>query len=242
MIPRKIHYCWFGQGNMADSIQMCIDSWIKHLPEYELVLWNEENFDVNSNPYVKEAYEAKKFAFVTDYVRLYSLYEYGGIYMDTDVEVIKSLDPFLHHRAFTGCENEFSCVTGTMAAEAKHPWIEKLLSYYEGRNFILPDGSFDLTTNTEIITNFTKKEYNWKPENAHQKLKDDLHIYPFDFFCAKVPAYRNLYITENTHTIHHFSGSWVAKTPKDKLIKLLGPRITKKLVTFKRLLKKNDGF
>jgi mannosyltransferase OCH1-like enzyme len=137
---------------MPDLAVNCINSWKKYLPDYELVLWNEDNFDINSNQYVKEAYESKKYAFVTDYVRLYALYHHGGIYMDTDVEVLKSLDEFLEHTAFTGCENDQMCVTGTMASEKGHKWIEDLLNDYDDKKFILAEGSFDKTPNTQIIT------------------------------------------------------------------------------------------
>ena len=106
MIPKIIHYCWFGRGKMPELAQKCLDSWKKQLPEYDYKLWNEDNFDINSVPYVKEAYEARKFAFVTDYVRLYALYHFGGVYMDTDVEVLKPLDRFLELPAFSGFESD----------------------------------------------------------------------------------------------------------------------------------------
>ena len=111
MIPKKIHYCWFGRGPMPELALKCLNSWKVNLPDYELIVWNEDSFDITTNQYVKEAYESRKFAFVTDYVRLYALYHYGGIYMDTDVEVLKPLDNFLNHKAFTGCEDDMMCVT-----------------------------------------------------------------------------------------------------------------------------------
>ncbi|EIA2884059.1 glycosyl transferase, partial [Escherichia coli] len=148
MIPKKIHYCWFGRGPMPELALKCLNSWKVNLPDYELIVWNEDSFDITTNQYVKEAYESRKFAFVTDYVRLYALYHYGGIYMDTDVEVLKPLDNFLNHKAFTGCEDDMMCVTGTMGAEKEHSWIGDLLSGYENRKFLLPDGSFDKTPNT----------------------------------------------------------------------------------------------
>ena len=147
---------------MPELAVNCINSWKKYLPDYELVLWNEDDFYINCNQYVKEAYESKKYAFVTDYVRLYALYNHGGIYMDTDVEVLKSLDEFLEHRAFTGCENGHMCVTGTMAAEKGHKWIEGLLIDYNDKKFILPDGSFDKTPNIQMITELTINKYGLK--------------------------------------------------------------------------------
>ena len=236
MIPKKIHYCWFGRGQMPELAIKCIDSWKKHLPDYEIIEWNEDNFDINSNQYVKEAYEAKKYAFVTDYIRLYVLYNYGGVYMDTDVEVLKSIDKFLLHRAFTGCENEEMCVTGIMASEANHSWIKELLSYYNDRPFILSDGSYDKTTNTKTITYTTIDKYGWIPRNNHQVLREDLNIYPFDFFCAKSFETGQIKSTKNTYTIHHFSGSWHTKSDKIKrnIIKLLGPKNTMALSSLKK--------
>lgn len=224
MIPKKIHYCWFGGNELPDSAKDCIETWKRYLPEYEIIEWNEKNFDINSNRYVKEAYEAKRYAFVTDYVRLYALYHHGGIYMDTDVEVVKSLDKFLTHGAFTGCENENMAVTGTMGAIKGHNWIKDLLNYYKNRNFLQADGSHDTKTNTKIITEITIKNFGWKQENTYQVLKDDLHIYPYDVFCAKNFKTGEIEKNENTHTIHHFAGSWHGKEEKIKgrIIKILG--------------------
>lgn len=227
-IPKIIHYCWFGRGQMPGLAIKCISSWKKHLPDYKIILWNEDNFDINSNQFVKEAYEAKKYAFVTDYVRLYALNQYGGIYMDTDVEVIKSLDKFLVHNAFTGCENEHMCVTGTMGAIKGHNWIKDLLSDYNGKKFILSDGEYNIKPNTQIITSITMDRYGWKPENTYQILKDDLNIYPFEVFCAKDRT-RKITITDQTYTIHHFAGSWLSPLGKlkNKIINLVGPGIMK---------------
>ncbi len=228
MIPKKIHYCWFGRGQMPELAISCIKSWEEKLPDYEIIAWNEDNFDINSNEYVKQAYESKKFAFVTDYVRLYALYHHGGIYMDTDVEVLKPFDKFLEHRAFTGCEDDMMCVTGTMASVQGHKWIGNLLSGYDSRKFILPDGSFDKTPNTGVITKLTINEYGWKPKNERQHLKEGLVIYPFDVFCAKQWRTGEVIITNETHTIHHFSASWHSKSDKIKhrIGKLIGPKTT----------------
>lgn len=235
-IPKTIHYCWFGNGEMPDLAIKCIDSWKKKLPSFEFILWNEENFDINMNNYVTEAYNAKKYAFVTDYVRLYALYNYGGIYMDTDVEVLKPLDCFLKHKAFTGCENEKMCVTGIMGAEKGHNWIKYLLDDYNDKRFLLPDGSYDKTTNTKMITKITIDEYGWKPKNQHQILKDGLNIYPFEVFCAKDWKTGKLYNNKNTYTIHHFSGSWHTNIDKLKriIINLLGPKFTQYLIKRKK--------
>lgn len=196
--------------------QKCIESWKKILPDYELKLWNEDNFDVTTNQFVKEAYEMKKWAFVTDFVRLYVLYHYGGIYMDTDVEVLKRLDPFLQHSAFTGFENDKYIPTGIMGAEKGNKWIGYLLNYYENKKFILKDRSLNTIPNTQIITEMSK-EWGLKINNRYQVLKGDIHIYPSEYFCPL--AYNSLKknFTKNTYTIHHFSGSWLDSRSKIKL-------------------------
>ncbi|WP_433640193.1 glycosyltransferase family 32 protein [Kluyvera georgiana] len=240
MIPKKIHYCWFGRGQMPELAISCIKSWKEKLPDYEIIEWNEDSFDVNSNEYVKQAYESKKFAFVTDYVRLYALYHHGGIYMDTDVEVLKSLDKFLVHDAFTGCEDDMMCVTGTMASIQGHKWIENLLSGYDSRKFILSNGSYDKTPNTGVITELTINQYGWKPRNELQFLNEGLVIYPFDVFCAKQWRTGRVIITNDTHTVHHFSASWHSKSDKLKhrFSKFIGPQAS---AYIKKILNKFKG-
>jgi mannosyltransferase OCH1-like enzyme len=239
LIPKIIHYCWFGKGDMPKLETECIRSWKKHLPDYEFVLWNEERFDVTKHPYVKEAYEAKKYAFVTDYVRLYALYYYGGIYMDTDVEVLKPLDSFLVHKAFIGCESDVLLGTGTIGAESGHPWIKDLLAEYENKRFILPDGSYNTIPNTYLVAEFTKKAYGWEPKDAYQVLKEDLHVYPFDFFCAKDLRTGKICANENTYTIHRFSGSWKSKREKlnDEIKRIIGTKGTEFVVKVKNKMK-----
>ena len=136
MIPKIIHYCWFGGKPLPELACLCIESWKKFLPEYRIIRWDEESFDINSNTYVKEAYENKKYAFVTDYVRLYALYTHGGIYMDTDVEVRRPLDQFLQHQAFSGFESYHDIPTGIMASEKGFQGIKDQLDYYNNRHFV----------------------------------------------------------------------------------------------------------
>lgn len=238
-IPKKIHYCWFGGNPLPDNVKKYIRGWEENCPDYELVRWDESNFDINSNLFVKEAYENKKWAFVSDYVRLFVLYEYGGIYMDSDVEVIKTFDPFLKHRAFTGCESEKLCVTGTMGAERRHPWIGLLLAEYKNKRFIQPNGKLDMSPNTNLITNLTIDNFGWERVNRYQLLREDIHIYPFEYFCAKNFSDGKINVTSNTVTIHHFSGSWLTKNKKLKklFIRLLGPRVTKYIISIKHQLK-----
>lgn len=241
MIPKKIHYCWFGRGEMPKSAIKCINSWKKYCKDYELVLWNEENFDINSNQYVKEAYENRKFAFVTDYVRLYALYTQGGVYMDTDVEVIKSLDKYLENKAFSGFESDNSVPTGIMASEMGLPIFKELLDYYTNKHFVDETGNMDLTTNVTTITNILKK-HNLECNNKHQVVAD-FTLYPNDYFCPIDVNTKVKTITENTATIHWFSGSWVPKKQKIKiklynfLEKIIGKSLLEKVKNIIRMIK-----
>ncbi|MCP2241252.1 glycosyltransferase family 32 protein [Thermoanaerobacterium thermosaccharolyticum] len=214
-IPKVIHYCWFGKNTMPKLNQRCIESWKRVLPDYELKLWNENNFDVNINQFVKEAYEMKKWAFVTDYVRLYVLYNYGGIYMDTDVEVLKRLDSFLIHSAFSGFESNEYIPTGIIGAERGNKWIGYLLDYYKDKRFILENG-LNTITNVKIITELSK-ELGLKANNKYQILEYDVHIYPKEYFCPL--SFDNLQknFTKNTYTIHHYSGSWLDNKTRIKM-------------------------
>jgi mannosyltransferase OCH1-like enzyme len=209
LIPRNLHYCWFGPNPQPDLVKSCIESWDKFLPDYNKVLWNEDTFDIDSNKFVKEAYEAKKYAFVSDYVRLYALLKYGGLYLDSDVEVIKNLDKFLIHPAFSGFEKGKTIPTGTMGSVQNHPWISRLLDYYTDRSFFDENGNMDLTTNVSIITSISRKEFGLRGKNQFIILKDNVYIYPSDYFCPINSKTKKILMTENTHTIHHFNGSWL---------------------------------
>lgn len=212
MIPKVIHYCWFGKKPLPEDAKKCIISWQKYCPDYEIKEWNESNFDLNSCDYVMEAYQAKKWAFVTDYVRLYAMVTEGGIYMDTDVEVIGNLDPYLQHEAFSGFEDESHIPTGIMACEKNFRLFRELLEDYKDRHFALENGRYDLTTNVETITNFCKK-YGFVGNDTLQNI-NGLVLYPHDVFCPKSHATGKINLTDRTITIHHFSGSWVTKEAK----------------------------
>lgn len=215
MIPKTIHYCWFGGNPKPKLAEKCIKSWKKHCPDYELIEWNEETFDIASAPlYVRQAYEAKKWAFVTDYVRLYAMVSYGGVYMDTDVEVIRPLDGFLVHQAFSGFENSTDIPTGIMAAEKGFPLFEELLHYYDCAVFKKEDGSYDLTTNVSTITESCLKR--GLVQNNSFQVIDGFALYPNDVFCPLDLDTRIVKSTGNTVTIHWFSGSWVSPEEKEK--------------------------
>lgn len=207
MIPKTIHYCWFGRNPLPKSTQKFIASWRKFLPDYEIKEWNEENFDITQNQYVHEAYQNRKFAFVTDYVRLYALYTEGGVYMDTDVEVLGNYDRFLHHHAFSGFETDGNVPTGMMAAEKGSVWAKELLDGYKDRKFVNEDGSFDMTTNTTVITNYML-EKGLVLNNTYQDFPGLCTMYPADYFCPKDHRTGKIRLSPNTVCIHHFAGSW----------------------------------
>lgn len=240
MIPKKIHYCWFGRNLKSELALKCIKSWKQKLPDYEMIEWNEDTFDINENVFCKEAYEAKKWAFVTDYVRLKVLYAYGGIYMDTDVEVLDSLDDFLSNRAFSGFEDNCSVPTGIMASEAKHPFFAELLAYYNNRHFTLEDGTYDVTTNVQIITE-TASNKGLRLDNTMQVI-EDFAFYPNDYFCPMSWKTRKLNITKNTKTIHHFAGSWLSEDIRKSnkryqfVVRLFGEKVADFLLNLKNII------
>lgn len=209
MIPKVIHYCWFGDNPLPELAIRCINSWKKYCPEYEIKEWNENNFDLNCCDYVKEAYAAKKWAFVSDYARLYAIVTEGGIYMDTDVEVLSSLNPYLNNMAFSGFQTETEIPTGIMACEKNFPLFYELLHEYDNRHFKVGEGEYDTSTNVEAITKSCLSK-GLKLNNQEQVIAG-FRLYPQDVFCAK--SYRTGIVkkTANTVTIHHFAGSWMPK-------------------------------
>ncbi len=217
-IPKIIHFCWFGRGTKNELAEKCIASWKKMCPDYEIKEWNEDNFDLDCNKYVRQAYDCKKYAFVTDFVRLYALYTEGGIYMDTDVEVLKPLDEFLKHRAFSSFENNNKIPTGLMAAEKGSEWIFELMQEYTDLEFIDESGNMDLTTNVERITRLTIEKFGLVPNSSYQDL-GAVTLYPHDYFCPKDWETGEIHLTENSYTIHHFSGSWHTEEEKKQIEK-----------------------
>lgn len=194
MIPKKIHYCWFGGNPLPDSFKICLESWKKYLPDYEIIEWNENNFDIHCCEYVKLSAAQKKWAFVSDYARALALFEHGGIYMDIDVEVKNSLNEFLHHRAFSGFEIVGSPFTAVWATEPGHPWPQKVMDFYHQKK------DFDLTTNTVFVSELLKTEYNIDSnKDQYQELEDGIAIYPSTYFCLDLPK---------NFATHHFVGTW----------------------------------
>lgn len=236
MIPKIIHYCWFGRGQMPGLAAKCIDSWRRNLPDYEIKEWNEDNFDLAMYPYVREAYDNKKYAFVTDVVRLYALYTDGGIYLDTDVEVLRPFDKFLEHKTFLGFEDGKNICTGIIGSEKQCKWAKDNLDDYALRHFIKEDGSFDLTTNVVAVTD-SMLSLGLKQDNTYQILQSSVAIYPQDYFSPKSVVNGKINLTGNSYTIHHFGGSWQPGWRKygRKLILMLGGPGAKDFV--KRILR-----
>ena len=219
---------------MPQLAQDCIASWHRFLPDWEYKLWNEDNFDVASVPYVREAYEAGKYAFVTDYVRLFALYTEGGVYMDTDVEVLKPFDDLLHLTAFTGYEGSkyLPPVTGTMASEAGGLWVRNRLDEYANAHFVNPDGSYDMTTNTSRISS-SMKEKGFVQDGRYQVF-EDMHIFPAEYFCPRQTTGEFL-LTSNTYCDHHFMGTWNdMKQSLPFMLRLFGPKSRAALIKLKR--------
>ena len=206
MIPKIIHYCWFGEKPLPPFILSCISTWRSKLPEYEIIEWNEKNFDINKVRFVKEAYSNKKFAFVSDFVRLYALYNLGGIYLDTDVTVLKKFDPLLNSRCFVGFEDQEIIATCVIGVEKNHPLVKEFMEYYHTQ-------SFDKRDMPPNVIHFSKllKDRGLNFNNHYQKINDDIEIYPSDYFSAKSFKTGLIKKTTNTYSIHHFAGSWLPK-------------------------------
>ena len=211
MIPKIVHYCWFGKGKMPELVQTCIASWHTHMPDWDFKLWSEDNFDIASAPqYVREAYTAKKYAFVSDYVRLWALEQEGGVYLDTDVEVLRPFDPLLGDTAFIGLEESLALLPGTcvMGSEAHCQWVKDMLATYEDAKFLREDGSLDMTTNVQRMGMKMiegglqhKREIQYLPQWG-------LRVYTHDYF-SPITSTRVMRKTKNTYCIHRFAGSWV---------------------------------
>lgn len=234
-INKKIHYCWFGNGEKSEIIKNCINSWQIYLPDYEIIEWNEKNFDINMCKYVKDAYENKKFAFVSDYVRFYVLYNYGGIYLDVDVEVIKPLDNFLKHDAFVGFESKKSVNPGlVMGAKKGNKIIKEILESYSNKEFILKDGSLNTTTVVKYTTDILLR-YGLRLDNTFQIL-ESVTVYPKTFFCPLTNNSDKTDFSENTYTIHHFAGTWLTDKQKKRNRNILWKIFVPIIMLVKRII------
>ena len=229
-IPKVIHYCWFGRGKMPSLAEKCIKSWQKYCPDYEIVCHTEDNFDVTENRYAKEAYKAGKWAFVSDYARLKIIYEQGGIYLDTDVELIKPIDDLLKTGGFMGFDDNGIIATGLgFAAEKGNELVGAFLKDYDDIPFVLEDGSYDLTPCTDRNTK-TAQSLGMDLNKKEQTFMG-IRFLPEDYLCPMKYDTGKKIITKNTYSIHHFSASWTSATAKRTTFvkRLIGVKLYKKL-------------
>ncbi len=229
-IPKVIHYCWFGRGKLPPLAEKCIKSWEKYCPDYKIVCHTEDNFDIAQNRYAREAYEAKKWAFVSDYVRLKVLYDEGGIYFDTDVELIKPIDSLIENGGYMGFDDNGLISTGLgFACEKGNALVGALLSDYDDISFVLPDGQLDLTPcpdrNTKTMIKMGLDTQ--KRDQVFMKL----HLLPEEYLCPVKYYTGKKKITKNTYSIHHFCASWTSKTAKRTVFlkRLIGVKLYDKL-------------
>lgn len=234
MIPKKIHYCWFGGNPLPNEAKKCIESWRKYCPDFEIIEWNESNYDINCCEYVKQSYEAKKWAFVSDYARFDILYRYGGLYFDTDVEMIKPIDDILEKGSFMGIEDANGGVVNPGLGLAAIPNLDlykEILEFYQCQYFYNTDGSFNQTTVVAYTTSILEK-HGFKKKNVIQFI-EGIYIYPMEYFCPMNYYTGEINITVNSRTIHHYSCSWLTYEEKKhrqfeiKAQKLFGLKIAR---------------
>ena len=218
MIPKIIHYCWLSGDPYPDNIQHCIDSWKRILPDYELVLWDTKRFDLSSSKWVQQAFEMKKYAFAADYIRMYALYHYGGIYLDSDVEVLKPFDDLLHLPYFIGQENTPSGIeAATIGSEKGWPLAKLMLDRYDSKNFKGKDGHMDLRALPYMLRRCIEFNYQYKVIESPAQFdfnEDVINVFPVDYFSPKEWSNGRITISPNTYSIHHFVASWISKPAK----------------------------
>lgn len=229
-IPKVIYYCWFGKGKMPRLAEKCIQSWKKYCPDYKIVCLSEENFDITQNKYAKEAYAAGKWAFVSDYARLKILYDNGGIYFDTDVELIKPLDKLIEESGYMGFDENGIVSTGLgFACEKGNELVGALLKDYEDISFMLPDGTYDLTPCPDRNTK-TLIKLGMDINNKDQVFMG-IRMLPEDYLCPLKYYTGEKIITPNTYSIHHFSASWTSATSRRTIFikHIIGVKLYEKL-------------
>lgn len=212
MIPKVIHYCWFGGAPKPKSVLRCISSWKKYCPDFEIREWSEKDFDVGQNEYTQQAYSIKAWGFVPDYIRLWIVYNYGGIYLDTDVQVLKDLTPLLANKAYAGFEdNEFVNFGQGFGAEKGNPVIEAHMRMYDSLCFINEDGSLNKTASPRYTTKCLR-EWGLQNDTGGIQQLEHITVYPKDYFCPKNFYSGLVNVTDNTYSIHQFDASWYDET------------------------------
>lgn len=215
-IPKIIHYCWLGGNPKPESVLKCIGSWKKYCPDYEIREWNESNLDISMNEYTRQAYEAKAWGFVPDYLRLWIVYTHGGIYLDTDVQIIRSFDPLLKEKGFAGFEDDEHVALGLgFGAEAGNPMLKKQMEIYEGLSFRNEDGSYNKTPSPQYSTQVLK-ELGLRLNDGSVQYIDGFACYPPEYFCPKSFQTGMLKLTKNTFSIHQFDASWYSEEEQEQ--------------------------
>lgn len=209
MIPKIVHYIWFGGKPFPKTIQRCVDSWKKFLPDYQFMLWNEETFDVSICDFTRQAFDNKKWAFVSDYVRVWALKKYGGWYLDTDVEVLKPLERFEDKRVVLGTDHD-GALTALMGSEAGHPYWSQILGIYDNMQFVNSDGSLNMIVNNVFLQDVLKG-YGFCCENKYQELKDGIYVFPDDYFHVANVEKGTINRTENSYAIHWHTLLWTSE-------------------------------
>lgn len=240
MIPKIIHFCWLSDDPYPEQIQRCIDSWSERLPGYEIRKWDFKRFPKEKSVWVKEAFEQKKYAFAADYIRNYALYHEGGIYLDSDVEVLQDFDSLLHLPYFFGYENGSGCIeAAVMGSEPGNPIFGKMLNYYEGRHFVNPDGSLETLPLPQLKAKILADDYTIKDIERIEDFDFSpsvISVLPFDYFSPIHIEHRELQSTDRTITIHRFAASWAPwhKKMKKFIKRLVGHKATKWYIAQKR--------
>lgn len=235
-IPKTIHYIWFGKKEKSKLIKKCIESWKKYLPDYEIIEWNEENYDINKSQYIKEAYEAKKYAFAADYARFDIIYNYGGVYFDTDVELLKPIpEEYLKYNGFAGMEGNNKVNPGlVLVAKQKNILIQEILDKYNEMSYLENTNKTVVDITTEIL-----RKHGFE-ENGKKQQIENFVIFPSEYFCAYDFDIKEFEITSNTISIHHYTFTWGSK--RNKLIikikmaikKIVGKDMYRNILKIKR--------
>lgn len=248
MIPKIIHYCWLSDDPFPKDIETCMETWKEMLPDYEFRHWNFDRFPKEKSLWVSQAFDAKKYAYAADYIRLYALYSEGGIYMDTDVEVVKTFDKFLNLPYMVGTEGGGWIEAGVFGAEKGAAWLKDCLQYFE-KPFIKQDGSFDMVTLPQVMNSIISKNRRImvaEEEKIFQDAASDhecFYLFNKDYFCAKEMGTGIVKKTDRTHSVHHFAMSWIPKNEKlipdlkRKLIALLGENVVMNIVSLIKKLR-----
>ncbi|TNJ46529.1 glycosyl transferase [Tamlana fucoidanivorans] len=248
MIPKIIHFCWLSENKYPRDVKKNLSIWKKQLPDYQFILWDSKKFDVNVTEWTKQAFEVKKYAFAADYIRFYAVYNYGGIYLDTDVEVLKKFDNLLHLPYFIGSQFDNLIEAAIFGAEKKSDWVLDCMKYYENRHFIKENGQMDLKILPEIMQTQIEKRRKLIFLNNSIEIKNIsrfivnsniFYVLPFEYFSPKNHQTRKISLTSETYTIHHYNSSWLPLSSKIRLnlIRLFGVNLTEKFINLLNLRK-----